>query len=193
MTVLLVTMKKWWFPVTVRDYNGMLPACATGVYIDPTALVIGDVHLGAHASVWPMTVVRGDVNSIHIGAHTNIQDGSVLHVTHRYPELPAGHGLRIGDHVTVGHKVILHGCVVGDRCLIGMGAIIMDGAQVSSDVLVGAGSLVPPGKVLASGYLWLGSPVRKSRELTDGERDWIRYSAGHYVKLKDDYLRSQTC
>ncbi len=175
--------------MTVRAYKGVLPTVATGVYIDPAALVIGDVSIGADSSVWPMTVVRGDVNSIRIGSHTNIQDGSVLHVTHRYKDLPDGYALTVGDHVTVGHKVILHGCSVGDYCLIGMGATLMDGAVVPSQVLIGAGSLVPPGKVLESGYLWLGSPVRKVRPLTEQEQDWIRYSARHYAQLKDDYLK----
>lgn len=174
--------------MAIREYKHHSPVLAAGVFVDATALVIGDVHLGVDVSIWPMTVVRGDVNSIRIGDRTNIQDGSVLHVTHRYPALPDGYGLQIGGRVTVGHKVILHGCTVGDRCLIGMGAIIMDGAVIQPDVLLGAGSLVPPGKVLDSGYLWLGSPVRKARELSTEERDWIVYSADHYVRLKGDYL-----
>jgi carbonic anhydrase/acetyltransferase-like protein (isoleucine patch superfamily) len=173
--------------MTIRSFEGIQPAIGDAVYIDETALVIGDVTIGEHSSIWPMCVVRGDVNKITIGRNTNIQDGSILHVTHSHKGQPGGFGLHLGDNVTVGHKVILHGCVVEDNCLIGMGSTIMDGAVVHSHVLVGAGSLVSPGKVLASGYLYLGSPVKKLRALTDEERAWIDYSASHYQKLKNRY------
>ncbi len=173
--------------MSIRSYQGVAPQLGEGAFVDDSALVIGDVHLAADASLWPMSVARGDVNRIRIGARSNIQDGSVLHVTHPHEAEPDGHPLLIGDDVTVGHKVILHGCSIGDRCLIGMGAIVMDGASLEQDLLLGAGSLVPPGKVLSSGYLWLGSPVRKVRVLSDEELDWIRYSAQHYVELKDRY------
>lgn len=158
------------------------------VYVDETALVVGDVTIGEDSSIWPMTVVRGDVNKITIGSCTNIQDGSVLHVTHPHQTLPDGFSLHVGNNVTVGHKVILHGCVIGDNCLIGMGSTIMDGAVIQSHVLVGAGSLVAPGKELESGYLYLGSPVKKVRQLTDEEYAWIDYSAIHYKKLKNRYM-----
>jgi carbonic anhydrase/acetyltransferase-like protein (isoleucine patch superfamily) len=174
--------------MSLRPYKGKLPTLGSATYVAEDAVVIGDVTLGSDVSIWPMTVVRGDVNRIAIGDRTNIQDGSVLHVTHDHPDIPGGYGLKIGRNVTVGHKVILHGCTVEDDTLIGMGAVVMDGVVIKSNVLLGAGSLVPPGKVLESGHLWLGSPVRKVRPLTQKELDWIAYSAGHYVKLKNDYL-----
>jgi carbonic anhydrase/acetyltransferase-like protein (isoleucine patch superfamily) len=173
--------------MTVRSYQGISPKLANGVYVDDSAVVIGDVTLGQDSSVWPHCSVRGDVNKVRIGARTNIQDGSVLHVTHRYPELPDGHPLIIGDDVTVGHKVILHGCTVEDKVLVGMGSIVLDGAVLESKVLLGAGSLVTEGKVLQGGYLWLGSPVRKVRTLTEKELSWFEYSAQHYVRLKQSH------
>jgi carbonic anhydrase/acetyltransferase-like protein (isoleucine patch superfamily) len=169
----------------IRSFEGHVPEIAPGAWVDETALVIGDVVIGAHSSVWPMTVVRGDIQRIEIGARTNIQDGSVLHVTHDSRFMPGGRPLTVGDDVTVGHKVVLHACSIGERCLIGMGSIIMDGAEIASDTLLGAGSLVTPNKRLESGYLWQGSPARRVRELTDREREYLRYSAEHYVRLKD--------
>ncbi|NOX43947.1 MAG: gamma carbonic anhydrase family protein [Gammaproteobacteria bacterium] len=174
--------------MNIRSYQNAEPRIADHVYIDETAVVIGDVAVGEHSSIWPMSVVRGDVNSIVIGANTNIQDGSILHVTHRHDTIPEGYALHIGDSVTVGHKAVLHGCTIKDQCLIGMGAIVMDGAVIESNVLLGAGSLVPMGKVLESGFLWIGHPVRKSRELTEEEFAWIEYSATHYVSLKNQYI-----
>jgi carbonic anhydrase/acetyltransferase-like protein (isoleucine patch superfamily) len=176
--------------MSVRNYRGIAPTVPASAFVAEDAAVIGKVTLGEDVSIWPMTVVRGDVNVITIGNRTNIQDGSVLHVTHDHPDIPGGHGLTIGRNVTVGHRVILHGCTVEDDTLIGMGAVVMDGAVIKSNVLLGAGSLVTPGKVLESGHLWLGSPARKIRPLTQKELDWIAYSAGHYVKLKNDYLGS---
>ncbi len=174
--------------MTIRSFKGISPKLASRVYVDESAAVIGDVELGEDASVWPMCSIRGDVNLIRIGARTNIQDGSVLHVTHRYGVLPEGHATVIGNDVTVGHKVMLHGCTVEDLCLIGMGSTVLDGAIIRSRVLLGAGSLVPEGKDLEGGYLWLGRPAKKVRELTDEELKWFQYSALHYVKLKNEYL-----
>lgn len=174
--------------MSLKPFKGVTPQAGDKVYIDATSVVIGDAHLGDDCSVWPLTVIRGDVNKIRIGARTNIQDGSVLHVTHPHGDNPEGFPVLVGDEVTVGHKVILHGCTIGNRCLIGMGATIMDGAVLEDYVLLGAGSLVSPGKTLESGYLWLGSPARKIRPLSDDERRWIEYSARHYVELKDQYL-----
>ncbi|MGH8307483.1 MAG: gamma carbonic anhydrase family protein [Gammaproteobacteria bacterium] len=174
----------------IRSYQGEMPAVGRGVYVDDTALVIGQVALGDDVSLWPYTVARGDVNSIRIGARSNIQDQSVLHVTHDGPYSPGGFPLAIGEDVTVGHKCLLHACSIGGRCLIGMGAIVMDGAVIESDVLLGAGSLVSPGKRLESGHLYRGSPVRKIRPLTDLEREMLHYSAAHYVRLKNRYLGS---
>lgn len=175
--------------MTIRAYAGISPQVAATAYVDPSAQVIGKVTVGEDVSIWPMTVVRGDVNLISIGKGTNVQDASVLHVTHPYPEVPDGYRLQIGENVTIGHKVVLHGCTVGDYCLIGMGAIVMDGAVLEPKVFLGAGSLVAPGKTLQGGFLWLGSPARKVRALTQNELDWLQYSATHYIKLKNDYLR----
>jgi len=173
--------------MNIRSYNKVMPAIHASAYVDEQAVVIGDVAIGADSSLWPMVVARGDVNFIRIGARSSIQDGSVLHVTHAHPDVPDGHPLLIGDEVTVGHNVTLHGCTVGDGCLIGMGSIVLDGAVLESGVLLGAGSLVPPGKILQGGYLWMGSPVKKVRPLTDVERARFGYSAAHYVRLKENY------
>jgi carbonic anhydrase/acetyltransferase-like protein (isoleucine patch superfamily) len=175
--------------MTIRDFSGFSPVVSPSAYVDAAALVVGQVTLGDDVSIWPMTVLRGDVNVISIGAGTNVQDGSVLHVTHEHPDIPGGFALRVGENVTIGHRVVLHGCTVGDYCLIGMGATVMDGAVLEPKVLLGAGSLVPPGKTLTAGHLWLGSPVRKVRALTQKELDWLTYSASHYIELKNKYLR----
>ena len=171
--------------MTIRSFEDKHPQVAPGAWVDATALVIGDVSIGADTSVWPMTVIRGDIHRIRIGAGTNIQDGSVLHVTHDSEFAPGGHGLIIGDDVTVGHHVALHGCTVEDRCLIGTGSRLLDGALVRSGAMIGAGSLVPPGKELEGGYLWVGSPIRRVRELTEDEVRYLEYAAIHYVKLKN--------
>lgn len=175
--------------MTIRSFKGVMPKIGKAAYVDEAAVVIGDVELGEDASIWPMCSIRGDVNLIRIGARTNIQDGSVLHVTHRFGELPEGHPTRIGNDVTVGHKVTLHGCTVEDLCLIGMGSSVLDGAIIRSKVLLGAGSLVPEGKDLESGYLWLGRPAKRMRELTEQELKWFEYSAKHYVTLKNEYMK----
>jgi len=177
-------------PANIRPYQDLLPRLGAGVYLDPGALVIGDVTIGADSSVWPGTVIRGDVNRVVIGAGSNIQDLSVLHVSHKSAWDPAGAPLIIGDRVTVGHRVILHGCEIGDECLIGMGAIVMDKVVVQPRVLIGAGSLVPEGRVLESGYLYLGSPARKVRALSDAELNHFAYSAQHYIRLKNNYLQT---
>jgi len=172
----------------IRSYQGIVPTIGENAFIDDTALVVGDVHIGNDSSIWPLTVVRGDVNKIRIGKNTNIQANSVIHLTHPHGDVPDGYAVSVGDNVTVGHRVILHGCEIGDNCLIGMGSTVMDGAVIESYVLLGAGSLVSPGKVLEGGFLWLGSPVRKVRPLTDDERKWIDSSAKHYVELKNRHL-----
>lgn len=174
--------------MSVRAYQGINPQFGEDVFVDDTALVLGDVSIGADSSIWPMTVLRGDVNKIRIGARSNIQDNSVIHVTRPHEGTPEGHAVLVGDDVTVGHRVILHGCNIGDYCLVGMGSTVMDGAVLEPYVLLGAGSLVSPGKVLEGGYLWLGSPVRKIRPLTDEERQWMDYSAQNYVELKNRHL-----
>jgi carbonic anhydrase/acetyltransferase-like protein (isoleucine patch superfamily) len=175
--------------MTIRPYKGVLPTIASSAYVDESALVVGEVVIGEDSSIWPMCSVRGDVNFISIGARTNIQDNTVIHVSHRHAELPEGRATIIGNDVTVGHQCVLHACTVEDRCLIGMGSIVQDGAVLCAGTLLGAGSLVTEGKVLEGGYLWLGRPARKMRELTEHERAWLEYSARHYVRLKDDYLK----
>lgn len=171
----------------IRQFQGIDPTLSHGAFVDESAVVIGDVVLGEDSSVWPMCVVRGDVNHIRIGRRSNIQDGSVLHVTAPGEESSLGYPLIIGDEVTVGHGCILHACTIEDRCLIGMGSTVLDGAVIRENVLLGAGSLVPPGKDLESGYLWLGSPVKRARPLTDQEIAWFARSAANYVALKNKY------
>ncbi|RUO80913.1 gamma carbonic anhydrase family protein [Idiomarina tyrosinivorans] len=171
-----------------RSYRGIEPWLGERVYVDPSSVLVGAVEVGNDSSIWPLVAARGDVNKIVIGERTNIQDGSVLHVTRKSPSLPEGHPLIIGDDVTVGHHVMLHGCRLGHRILVGMSATIMDGAVVEDDVIIGAGSLVPPSKVLESGYLYVGSPVQQKRPLTDKEREFLRVSASNYVALKDEYF-----
>jgi carbonic anhydrase/acetyltransferase-like protein (isoleucine patch superfamily) len=171
----------------IREFEGISPVIGEHSYIDPSAVVIGDVVIGDNCSVWPLTVIRGDVNIIRIGNNTNIQDGSVLHASHSGDFSPAGAELRVGDQVTVGHKAILHGCRVGNQCLIGMGSIVMDNAVIEDATMLGAGSLVPSGKILLSGFLYLGNPARQIRELTDREKEYLIYSADYYPKLKQRY------
>ena len=175
--------------MSIRPYKGILPVIGERVYVDAQAAVIGDVTLAADSSIWPMCSVRGDVHRIRIGARTNIQDGTVIHVSHPHSAVPQGHAVMIGNDVTVGHKVILHGCIIEDLCLIGMGSLLLDGAVVRSRTLLGAGSLVGEGKELDGGFLWLGRPARKVRELTQQELKWFEYSAQHYVNLKNEYLK----
>ncbi len=175
----------------IRIHNTLRPRLGKRVMVDPTALVIGDVVVDDDSSIWPMTVVRGDMHSIRIGKRSSIQDGSVLHITHAGPFNEDGWPLRIGDDVTVGHKSVLHGCTIGDRVLIGIGSIVMDGAVVEDEVVVGANTLVPPGKTLVSGYLYTGSPARQTRPLSERELDYFCYSANNYVKLKESYRLSQ--
>ncbi len=174
--------------MSIRALGKLQPTIAESAYVDTTALVIGDVSIGEEASLWPMAVARGDVHSITIGARSNIQDGSILHVSHDSRFHPGGFPLLIGAAVTVGHRVILHGCTIEDRCLIGMGAVIMDGALLQSGVILAAGSLVPSGKTLTGGYLWMGSPVRRIRPLEPNEIESLGYSAEHYVRLKNRYM-----
>lgn len=172
----------------LRPYKDLFPKVGQRVMIDTTSVVIGDVRMADDVGIWPLVAIRGDVNYVEIGARSNIQDGSVLHVTHKSAYKPEGNPLVIGEDVTVGHKVMLHSCTIGNRVLVGMGSILLDGVVVEDDVMIGAGSLVPQNKRLETGYLYLGSPVKQIRPLTEAEIDGLKYSASNYVKWKDDYL-----
>ncbi|MBK8187001.1 MAG: gamma carbonic anhydrase family protein [Cellvibrio sp.] len=173
---------------SIRNYQGKTPLIAAGVFVDESAVVIGDVEIGNDSSVWPCTVIRGDMHFIRIGERSSIQDGSVLHITHASDYNTQGHPLIIGDDVTVGHSVCLHGCTIGNRVLVGIGSTVLDGAVVEDEVVIGAGSVVPPGKHLESGFLYMGSPVKQIRPLKESEKTFFTYSANNYVKLKNTYL-----
>ncbi len=174
--------------MTVEKFENLIPQIKTGAYVAESAAVLGDVTLGEDASVWPAAVIRGDIHRIEIGARTNIQDGCVLHVTHDSRFNEGGFPLLIGKGVTVGHSVTLHGCTIGDNCLIGIGSIVLDGSIVEDKVMVGAGSLVPPGKRLESGHLYVGSPAKKIRPLNEKELAFLGYSEENYVKLKNRFI-----
>lgn len=171
----------------IRPYTHHTPDIHETCFIDDTAVVIGQVSMAEQVNVWPLVAMRGDVNHIRIGARTNIQDGSVLHVTGSRPQKPEGSPLIIGEDVTIGHKVILHGCTIGNRVLVGMGAIVLDDAVIDDEVMVGAGSVVPPGKHLQSGFLYLGAPVKQARALTDEEKAFLKQSAVNYINLAEEY------
>ncbi len=173
--------------MNIRIFQGIGPTISGKAYIDPNAVVIGDVSIGEDSSLWPGAIVRGDVNSITIGHRTNIQDGAVLHATANNKLQPGGYPLKIGNSVTVGHNAILHGCTIEDYSLIGMGAVILDGAIVKERALVAAGSVVPPGKVVEGGQIWIGNPAKMIRPLTDEELDYLDYSVQHYINLKNNY------
>ena len=176
----------------IRPFGKHSPQLGEQCYIDPSAVVIGNVTLGDDCSVWPQAVIRGDMHRITIGARSSIQDGSVLHITHDSQYNPGGWPLTIGEEVTVGHRCVLHGCSLGNQVLIGNGAIIMDGAVLEDQVVVAANALVAPGKVLRSGYLYVGSPARETRELTAQEIAFFAYTANNYVKLKNQHLAEQS-
>nr|WP_298250375.1 gamma carbonic anhydrase family protein [uncultured Halomonas sp.] len=175
---------------SLRSWKGQRPRLGERVYIDPASLVLGDVVLGDDCSVWPMAVIRGDMHRIRIGARTSVQDGCVLHITHASDFNPGGFPLTIGEDVTIGHKAILHGATLGSRILVGMGAIVMDGAVVEDEVIIAAGAVVTPGKRLESGHVYAGNPAKALRPLKEKEREFFPYTAGNYVRLKDDYLAS---
>lgn len=172
----------------IKAYKGITPTIGNNVFIEESAVLYGEIHLDDDVSIWPLVAARGDVNHIKIGARSNIQDGTILHVTRMSAHNPAGFPLIIGRDVTVGHQCMLHGCTLGDRILVGMGSVVMDGVIVEDDVFIGAGSVVPPNKTLKSGYLYVGNPIKQMRELNQGERDFLSQSAINYVILKDEYL-----
>jgi carbonic anhydrase/acetyltransferase-like protein (isoleucine patch superfamily) len=167
--------------ILIRSYRGRAPQIASTAYVDPAAVVIGDVALGEHSSVWPCTVLRGDAHFIRIGARTNIQDGSVLHgMKSEYPVI-------LGDGVTVGHGCVLHGCTIESRCLVGMGAIILNGAKIGAGSIIAAGTLVPEGTVVPPGSLFMGHPGKFRRALTAGDLESIDAYAARYVEYKETY------
>lgn len=172
----------------IKPYKGISPTIGQRVFVEETSVLYGDVKIGDDSSIWPLVAARGDVNTIKIGNRTNIQDGTVLHVTRRTDNNPEGNPLIIGDDVTVGHLCMLHGCTLGNRILVGMGAVVMDGVIVKDDVFIGAGSLVTPNKILESGFLYVGNPAKKARPLKQTEIDFLLKSADNYVSLKNDYL-----
>ncbi|HHW4681472.1 MAG TPA: gamma carbonic anhydrase family protein [Xylella taiwanensis] len=176
----------------IRPFLDKTPQLGCAVYIDPTSTVIGDVILGDDVSVWPQAVIRGDVNHIRIGARSNVQDGTIIHVSHHSPYNTTGHPTLIGTDVTIGHGTIIHACTIENLCLIGMGACILDGVTVKKYGFVGAGAVVSPNKVVGEAELWLGNPARLVRKLSDKEIESLHYSAQHYVQLKNRYLGFNT-
>ncbi|MBU2864165.1 gamma carbonic anhydrase family protein [Reinekea forsetii] len=152
------------------------------------SFVLGDVTLEDDVSVWPGAIIRGDMHRISVGARTSVQDGAVLHITHASDYNELGYPLTIGSDVTIGHQACLHGCTIGSEVLIGIGATVLDGAVVEDKVIIAAGALVPPGKRLESGYMYIGSPAKQARKLTDKELSFFKYSAKNYCKLKDQYI-----
>ena len=174
----------------IRCFADRSPRIAESAWVDPTALVIGEVDIAAHCSIWPMAVLRGDVQAIRIGERSNIQDGSVLHVSHDSRHCPGGRGLSLGRGVTVGHRVILHACTIGDHCLVGMGSVVLDGAVLRPWSMLGAGSLVPAGKELEGGHLWMGTPALRVRPLRESEVEYLVYAADHYVRLAQRHRAS---
>lgn len=171
----------------IRPFKGMLPKIARDAFIAETAVIIGDVEIGPRSGIWYNTVIRGDVNRIRIGSGTNIQDLSMLHVTHKKDAEDPGAPLLIGDNVTIAHSVTLHGCTIGNGAFIGMQALVMDRAVVGEEALVGARALVTEGTVIPPRTLWLGSPARCKRDLTEEELERIRRSAANYIRYAEDY------
>ncbi len=175
----------------IRTFHGLSPDISPIAYVDPSAQVIGRVQVGDDSSIWPCSVLRGDMHAIRIGARTNIQDGALLHVTHDARFTLGGFALTIGDNVTIGHGAALHGCSVQDACLIGMRASVLDGTLVKKHSMVGAGAVVTQGKVVGEGELWLGNPARYVRMLSNEEVEKIYYRARQYVALSANYRAEQ--
>ena len=169
----------------IRSYRGIAPTVPASCYVDDSAQIIGDVVLGEHASVWMNAVLRGDVHSIRVGAHSNVQDCCVLH------GMRAQYGVSLGEYVTVGHSVTLHGCVIEDRCLIGMGAVILNGARIGAGSIIAAGTLIPEKTVVEPGSLWLGSPGKFRRKLDEKDQEMILRYAKNYLGYTEEYLRER--
>jgi carbonic anhydrase/acetyltransferase-like protein (isoleucine patch superfamily) len=166
----------------IRYYKGIKPTIPETCYVDYSAQIVGDVVLGQHASVWMNAVVRGDVFAIRIGAYSNVQDCSVLH------GMKEQYGVSLGEYVTVGHSVTLHGCAIGDRCLIGMGSIILNGAQIGEGSIIAAGTLIPEKTIVEPGSLWMGSPGKFRRKLDEKDQENIMRYANNYLGYKETYL-----
>lgn len=171
--------------IMIRPYKGVRPAIPATCFVDDSAQIIGDVVLGEHASIWMNAVIRGDVHEIRIGAHSNVQDNSVLH------GMKQQWGVYLGEYVTVGHSVTLHGCVIEDRCLIGMGSIILNGARIGAGSIIAAGTLIPEKTVVEPRSLWMGSPGKFRRKLGPGEDEMIMRYAKNYLGYKDEYLKEK--
>ncbi len=173
--------------MSIRGFNSVKPNIHESVFVDDSAVIIGDVSIDEHSSIWPCAVIRGDVQKISIGKNSSVQDNCTLHVTHDSQYTPGGNALTIGNYVTIAHGSVLHGCTIGNEVMIGMNATILDGAVIENNVMIGAGAIVGPGKHLKSGYLYVGSPIRQSRKLTDDELTFLNYVAANYVKLKEQH------
>jgi carbonic anhydrase/acetyltransferase-like protein (isoleucine patch superfamily) len=170
----------------IRPYKGVCPAVPESCYVDESAQLIGDVVLGEHASVWMNAVLRGDVHEIRVGAYSNVQDCSVLH------GMKEQYGVYLGEYVTVGHAVTLHGCVVEDRCLIGMGCIVLNGARIGAGSILAAGTLIPEMTVVEPGSLWMGSPGKFKRKLEEKDQEMILRYAKNYLGYKETYLEEKS-
>lgn len=171
----------------IYPYKNVVPTIDPTAYVHPDAVIIGDVHVGMHSSIWPGVVIRGDVNFVRIGSRTNIQDGSILHVTRPTEENPSGIPLIIGDEVIIGHQVSLHACHLKNRSMVGIGAIVLDRVVVEEQAMVGAGSLVTPGKQVLAGELWMGSPARRVRLLSPQELTHMAATTANYLLLAQSY------
>jgi carbonic anhydrase/acetyltransferase-like protein (isoleucine patch superfamily) len=167
----------------ICPFKGVTPTVPATCYVDPSAQLIGDVVLGEHASIWMNAVLRGDVHEIRVGAHSNVQDNSVLH------GMKQQYGVYVGEYVTVGHSVTLHGCAIADRCLIGMGSIILNGAKIGAGSIIAAGTLIPEKTMVEPGSLWMGSPGKFRRKLESAENEMIMRYARNYLGYKDEYLK----
>lgn len=176
----------------IRNFMDKSPVMAPTAWVDSSAVVIGDVHLGSDVSIWPTAVLRGDVNSIRIGDRSNLQDGVIVHVNQPSQKRPDGSPCIVGNDVTVGHRATLHACTIGNEVLVGMGVIVLDDVIVEDQVIIGAGSVVAPGKTLESGFLYLGAPARKVRPLTDEEKAYFVKSARFYHELAQQHAQHST-
>src|SRR4051794_22109870 len=169
--------------MTLLSFEGKAPLIDPAAFVAPGARLIGDIELGPDASIWYNCVLRGDVHAIRIGARTNIQDGSVIHVDSPHPGHPAGYPTLIGEEVLVGHLAMIHGCILRDRAFVGLGAIVMDGCEIEGDAMLAAGAMLTPGKRIPSGQLWAGRPAKYVRDLSDEEQAMNLAGVFHYVEL----------